>query len=501
MKRRDFLKLAAGSAALSLLPREWALAASDDWQAAFRAALAEKPWLLGWLGVDQPLLETEALAIEGVWPRELSGSFYRNGPARHEVGAMRYRHWFDPDGMVHRYAIADGRVAHRGRMVATQKYQAEMAGGPLRQSYGTAPPGAPPVSSADSVNVANISVLSHAGRLFALWEGGSPYELDPLTLETLGPVTWSPETQGLPFTAHPRREPDGTLWAIGYALTAGMLVIYQIGADGKLVRALPLRLGTVPMVHDFVVTRRHLVIVLPPYFAEFGSAATLGDSYVWRGQQPARVLVVDKADLTLSRTLEMDAHFTFHYSNAWEDEGGTIHLDHARYPDATIVSDTFRGVERGEWRGRFAAHQRMTIPLTGAIRDESLLDPGLSCEFPQIDRRRTGIRHRRVALLLRDEGASSNHPYLNTLARVDVESGKLERYAFGPNLLPEEHVFVPRGGEDEDDGWLIGTCLDFRRGVTQLGVFDAKRVAEGPLAVARLPYAIPLGFHGTFVRS
>jgi len=501
MKRRDFLKLAAGSAALSLLPREWALAAQDDWQAAFHAALAEKPWLLGWLGVDQPLLETEALAIEGVWPRELSGSFYRNGPARHEIGTLRYRHWFDPDGMVHRYAIANGRVAHRGRMVATQKYQAERAGGPLRQSYGTAPPGAAPISSGDAVNVANISMLSHAGRLFALWEGGSPYELDPLTLETLGPKVWSPETQGLPFNAHPRKDADGTLWAIGYALTANVLVLYQIGADGTLLRVAPLRFDRVPMVHDFVVTERHLVIVLPPYFADLGSAPTLAESFVWRGSEPARVVVVDKADLTQIRTHEMPAHFTFHYGNAWEDTDGSIRLDFARYADPKIVSETFSAVQRGEWRGHFASHHLMTISPRGAIREEPLLAPAQSGEFPHVDRRRVGRRHRKVTLLLREAFASANHPYFNSLARLDLESGKLERYAFGPDLLPEEHVFVPRGGEDEDDGWLIGTCLDFRRGVTQLGVFDARRVSEGPLAVARLPYAIPLGFHGTFVRA
>lgn len=60
---------------------------------------------------------------------------------------------------------------------------------------------------------------------------------------------------------------------------------------------------------------------------------------------------------------------------------------------------------------------------------------------------------------------------------------------------------MPRGGGGESDGWLLGTCLDFQRGVTQLDVFDASRVADGPLAVAHLPYAIPLGFHGRFVEA
>ncbi|KAM3388980.1 hypothetical protein ACQJBY_011238 [Aegilops geniculata] len=36
-------------------------------------------------------------------------------------------------------------------------------------------------------NVANTSVLWWGGRLLCLWEGGMPYELDPKTLETVGP--------------------------------------------------------------------------------------------------------------------------------------------------------------------------------------------------------------------------------------------------------------------------------------------------------------------------
>ncbi|OEL17823.1 Carotenoid cleavage dioxygenase 7, chloroplastic [Dichanthelium oligosanthes] len=36
-------------------------------------------------------------------------------------------------------------------------------------------------------NVANTSVLRWGGRVLCLWEGGEPYELDPRTLETLGP--------------------------------------------------------------------------------------------------------------------------------------------------------------------------------------------------------------------------------------------------------------------------------------------------------------------------
>ena len=97
-------------------------------------------------------------------------------------------------------------------------------------------------------------------------------------------------------------------------------------------------------------------------------------------------------------------------------------------------------------------------------------------------------------------GATSRPDWiLNTLARHDLEHGTMEGFDFGPGIIAEEHVFVPfPGGCGEDEGWLVGSVLDYERGVSGITVFDARRVSEGPLARAWLPYPLPLGFHGHF---
>ncbi|MBM3482274.1 MAG: hypothetical protein FJX66_03120 [Alphaproteobacteria bacterium] len=48
---------------------------------------------------------------------------------------------------------------------------------------------------------------------------------------------------------------------------------------------------------------------------------------------------------------------------------------------------------------------------------------------------------------------------------------------------------------------MVGTSLDFRAGITRLSVFEAARLSDGPIAQAALPYALPMGFHGKFVKS
>jgi carotenoid cleavage dioxygenase len=502
MDRRELLRLAAASLATATVPFRPLLANADDWHASFQAALRERPWLLGWLGTRGAELAAASVPTTGTWPAGLRGTLYRNGPAVHELGGRRYHHWFDGDGMVQAFRIADGKVSHRGRVMETTKYRAEQAAGRrLRAAFGTIDPGTEPVSSSDSINPANISVLAHAGRLFALWEGGSPYEVDAATLATKGPYAWSEQTRGVPFCAHPRLDVDGTLWNIGYASREGILVIYRIDRGGALRAAVPLRPGPVPMVHDFVITERHLVVVLPPLTLEPDRGPSFLDVLGWRPDQPARVLIIDKSDLGWHRMVEMPAHFAFHYGNAWEEKNGAIRFDMARLPNPSVMFETLRHVMRGEWReAPWGQHHVVTVDPSGTVREERVAHQLLAGEFPFVDRRVAGRRYRKVTLIARQARSEAAHPYLNSLARIDLESGSVAVHAFGAHVLPEEHVFVPRpGGTSEDDGWLLGPGLDFKSGVTRLYAFDAARIEDGPIATATLPYAVPLGLHGAFV--
>ena len=88
---------------------------------------------------------------------------------------------------------------------------------------------------------------------------------------------------------------------------------------------------------------------------------------------------------------------------------------------------------------------------------------------------------------------------LRQVTKRDLEAGSSDRFDYGPGIIAEEHVFVPgRVPRGEDDGWLIGSFLDYRRGASGVAVFDARRVADGPLARAWLDYPVPLALHGHF---
>jgi carotenoid cleavage dioxygenase len=131
----------------------------------------------------------------------------------------------------------------------------------------------------------------------------------------------------------------------------------------------------------------------------------------------------------------------------------------------------------------------------GKHRIEEAQIPG-TVEFPSIDRRMVGNRYRQLYHAARLARADAG-PGFDGIRRLDLETGEIDAFRYGDEFLVEEHIFVTDSSK-EGAGWLIGTALDVARGQTVLSVFDAMHLADGTLAQARLPYALPLGLHGSF---
>lgn len=477
MDRRNFiLKLSVAAAAAGLPARLLA-----DSGLAYRSAQAET-------------LSTPQLALSGRIPARLRGTLFRNGPARHDLGGRRYRHWFDGDGMIQAFRFSDSGVSHVGKFVRTAKFAAETAAGRfLYSAFGTRFDDARAPGSPDEVNAANTSVLPFAGELLALWEGGSAYQLDPASLATVGPKVWRSDLKGMPFSAHPRVEPDGTLWNFGVVNGRG-LVLYQVSPGGQLVKADLVPVDAVPMVHDFAITERSLVFLLPPLVLDpekSAAGASFLDSHVWNPQQPMRVLVLDKSNWSKRRWYELPAGFLFHLGNAWEDETGVIRLDYMRYADPSDMFQSFRNVMQGAQV--YSEGARPTLvkldPARGALQESR----GEHGEFPRIDARATGRRYSQLYSLCSSTG-------LQGIQRLDLDTGNTDRFDYGSGFVREEHIHVPDPASPrEGSGWLLGTAIDLKRRVTVLSVFEASNLAAGPMARASLPYALPAGFHGNYL--
>ncbi|MDA1075998.1 MAG: carotenoid oxygenase family protein [Proteobacteria bacterium] len=219
------------------------------------------PNLRGGFAPIQMECDAPDLVVEGAIPRELNGTFFRNGPNPQFAPRGDY-HWFAGDGMIHGFYIENGRVAYKNRWNRTVKWKAEHeAGRALFAAFN-------PMDADESVQgmatdgLANTNVIWHGGRLLALEEAHAPFELNPQTLESIGPWTFGDKLVG-PMTAHPKIDPEtGEMLFFGYnadGMISEQMSFHVVDRNGKLTRSETFAAPYAAMVHDFIVTREHVI--------------------------------------------------------------------------------------------------------------------------------------------------------------------------------------------------------------------------------------------------
>ncbi|MCR9270922.1 MAG: carotenoid oxygenase family protein [Hyphomonadaceae bacterium] len=461
------------------------------------ASPAKTPaWHLGYQ--NAPINGFEAAEMQlayGQPPADLNGALFRNGPAQFQYGDQYASHWFDGDGLVHRIAIDDGKAVHKARFVETKKRREELAANAfLAPGFGTLGDERFSVEGPDDVNAANTSVLMINGELHALWEAGSAFAMNADTLETKGPKTWRDDLKGMPFLAHPKVEPDGRIWNL--AVGGSRVGIYRISASGTLEDFGLVDIGRAAYIHDWTMSARHLIILVQPWINENLRPPVVA-GFEWQPQHGLQMLIVDKDDFTNQRWAQAPARMFFHTGSAWEEADGTLKFDAVLYKRPVLGVGGGADEIRGEWAGRQSAEDgvltQIVIPTRG---DASLIETGLIGEFPQVDPRFRGKARHLTAMV---SGPSQIQPGSTGLAVQDWRSGRSDVFDFGDQRMVEEFLFVPkRGGSSDKDAWLVGTVLNLKAGKSEVCVFDAARVSDGPVCIWQADYSWPLGFHGTW---
>jgi all-trans-8'-apo-beta-carotenal 15,15'-oxygenase len=271
-----------------------------------------------------------------------------------------------------------------------------------------------------------------------------------------------------------------------------------LSAAGEMLRYHLLDAPPSAMVHDFAVSQKHIIFLLAPVTMDRESlkaGVSFGESLRWSAKESVKVLVVEKADFTKQRVMEMPAFMIFHFGNAWE-MNNVIRVDFVKSDNLDIMNDYMPRIMRGESTAAGATNACfMKIDLnkgrcTMETRNESV-------EFPRIDPRFVSQRNRMVFY----PSYAGNDPAsrFNSVLRVDTETGKTDQFSFGEGVQLEEHIVVPKPGSvREGEGWLIGVGFDANRQQSFATVFDALNLSAGPVAIARLPYWVPHCFHGNF---
>ncbi len=456
--------------------------------AAAAAAPARPDWFLGVgdITADVPL-QTLTL-LHGRAPEGLAGTLYRNGPARFRRGGTASGHWFDGDGLIRAWSVKDGKATLAARFVDTPKRRLEeQLGSIVQPGFGTPSRAGSRVTSADDTNPANTSVIAAGGRLLALWEAGSAFAVDPDTLATRGPEVFGKNLAGMPFLAHPRIEPDGRIWNLG--LSGKAAFVWRLSANGQFEagQTIPLPMGS--YIHDFTATARHLVIVLQPWVQD-QMALPFVESLSWKPELGSKVLVVDKDDLSKRRLYELPPFAFFHLGDAWEEKGGTIRFDGCFEADPSFGRDAARALVEGRYMP--VPSPRLTMVALRPDGRAEMTAAGIDAEFPRSEPQLAGLPRSRTVHV----GAYlPGRPFASKVGIWDWRTGKDDAHDFGSRQLVEEFVPIFAGKRP----LLMGTTINLATKRSELHLFDARRVAAGPLASWSADMALPVSFHGNWL--
>ncbi|MET7326788.1 carotenoid oxygenase family protein [Nonomuraea sp. NPDC005650] len=430
------------------------------------------------------------LEVTGRVPAELNGRYLRNGPNPLSLDDPSAGHLFLGEGMVHGVRLRDGRAEwYRNRWVRSARV-AERLGEPAR-------PG--PVHGGMDF-AANTHVIGLAGRTFATVEAGAlPYELS-YELDTVGACDFG---GGLPggFAAHTHLDPvSGELHALAYFFGWDHHQHIVINPEGSVTGIRDIPIADAPMLHDFALTERYVVIYdLPVTFSMAHAEKGVQLPYAWNDAHGARIGLMSRESGDV-RWVEVDPCWVFHTLNAYDD-GDEVVVDVVRYPK--------RFVDARLDLGGLPTLDRWTIdPVSGKVRQTRLDDRPQ--EFPRMDERRTGRPYRygytSAARDLHDvlyapDSELEDLPdqaFDNTLIKHDLVRGTQEWRRFGRGAYVGEPVFVA-SGEAEDDGYLLAFVNDEARGAADLVILSAQDFTGEPVATVHLPARVPLGFHGSWI--
>ncbi len=442
------------------------------------------------------------VTVTGVMPAWLRGQVVRTAPAVFQTPDWHATHWFDGLGMLYAFTVEDsGRVTFRQRQLESQIAKSPQRGRGFAtgtqtrffaRMFGRTP-------NADNTNV---NVVPFGDELVALTETAHQWVIDPKTLEAQKYVSWSDAQKLTNMLAHPQFDFErGRVVNAGTAFGKdSYLSVFEHAPNSRERKEIG-RVPTarVPYTHSFGLSAKHAVLVAHPFDVSplsllFSKNKGYIDHFQWRPEEGTRVVVIDRATGAL-REHRAKPFFVFHTVNTFE-EGDVTVLDLIAYDSPEIVqrlSAASMALGFPDLRSKM-----IRLRLRKGIEAAEVVElSDTTFELPSIHSKRfAGQPHQHVwgASLWSDSNGIGSR-----VVKVDAKSG-VSKHFEDPDYVFGEPLFVARpDAEGEDDGVLLVVGSHRTADRACLQVLDAN--ALGPIARAEVPVPLPLGFHGSFLRT
>jgi carotenoid cleavage dioxygenase len=351
-------------------------------------------------------------------------------------------------------------------------------------------------------DASSTDVVVHRGvALTSFYQCGDLYRLDPTTLADLGKEAWNgrfPYDWGV--SAHPKAdERTGELLFFNYSKEAPYMKYGVVDENNDLVHYVDVPLPGPRLPHDMAFTENYAILNDFPLFWDPELLAKGVHAPKFHRDMPTRFAVIPRRGSTDQiRWFEAEPTYALHFVNAYED-GHEIVLDGFFQGDPE-PEDIPTG-DRWQRAFRFLALDRLQARLhrwrldlnTGLVKEQQLTDT--ITEFGMVNGRHAGLGYRYAYAATQAPGWF----VFDGLVRHDLKDGTEERYTFGDGVYGSETAMAPRlGSAAEDDGYLVTITTDMPADASFCLVFDAARVADGPVCKLKLPERVSSGTHSTW---
>lgn len=443
--------------------------------------------------------------LRGSLPAGLRGSvLYKNGPGLFERDGVRKRAVVDGDGMVNGYFFQpDGSIRFVNRFVRTAKYNLEEdAGRYLYPTWTTPAPGPLGPEEAANSSQAGVSVWNMFGKLLAFDESNFPESLDFDSLETLGTDVLGVNPGDTVFSAHPKidgRTGEVSMFGIDYRTQELVLTVFA--SSGTLIEQQRYPMNPVRYIHDFFATSRYIVAAVHPAVLSFerfiGQGESLRDALEWDAGLGMRWLVFERGSQSAPVEIEAPARWMWHTANMYES-GSELVCDWIGYDDAHFLSpdSIWQQVMEGSAEkllGSGRVRRTVIDPTRGTITADEVLSDAGNYEFAQVPYAQWGAQHEKLWTAV----SPADEALWTAVRSVNVRTGAEDTFDFGSG-----HVVTEPNLADGSDGhtYALVEVARAATGRNSLAVFDADRLADGPIVEADLRHHLPVRFHGHWSR-
>jgi len=462
------------------------------------------------------------------------GTYFRNGGGKFVAeDRTKVLHPFDGDGMISALTFnGEDEVVFRSKFVETDdmKKDREIGGFSAKGVFGTPKSGGffSNLFDMTTKHVANTNAILAGEKLFALWEGGVPYEMDPVSLNTIGKVSSINEN----FSAHPRYDPDRDVW-VNFGVgnpdpVSGKTDVYLFEIDGKtgLISSPKtcLEFPGVVLMHDCALTKDYLILGWNLCNLDSSGAirallglGSLAGSLQLDQKEDHLMICVPRSLLNTGETIDAlkdprikrisaAFSFSFHFGNAYEDDNGNIVLDRVETDDRSFDFGTsmmkpnqpvWETVPWDSMEG-YKLVRYLLDPVSERVLERIELTTTGSVEFPTIPTALSTKQHNFLYTVASHEHTASSFGFPGSYCKVRAATGEvLASFRAEPYETIGEPCFVPQiGSNNEDDGYLLAYIVNGRDKSTDVAILETSNLAC--VSRARLPEFLTTGLHGRF---